>query len=123
MKTFRPFLNKIQNPQHREELEAVLRRIRQSFPSLEPKIAWNQPIFTHHGTFIIGFSAAKRHFAAAPEQAAIERFSNEIKESGYSHTRQLIRIPWGQPVNFELLEKIIRFNMMDKADCPTFWRK
>ncbi|MCQ4950818.1 hypothetical protein NE646_14380, partial [Bittarella massiliensis] len=42
------------------------------FPDLTPKIAWNQPMFTDHGTFIIGFSAAKAHLAVAPERAGIQ---------------------------------------------------
>lgn len=123
METFMPYLNKIENPQHRAEMEDVLLWVMQTFPELKPKIAWNQPIFTDHGTFIIGFSAAKHHFATAPEREGIVRFSGEIERCGYAYTAQLLRIPWGQPVNWALLEKIIRFNMQDKADCRTFWRK
>lgn len=88
-----------------------------------PKIAWNQPMFTDHGTFIIGFSIAKHHLAVAPERAGIIRFSDEIVQAGYEHTKELIRIRWDGPVDYSLLEKMIEFNIMDKADCSTFWRK
>ncbi|NRG47411.1 iron chaperone, partial [Bacillus sp. CRN 9] len=30
---------------------------------------------------------------------------------------------WDSPVDFSLLEKMIEFNILDKADCSTFWRK
>lgn len=43
--------------------------------------------------------------------------------AGYDHTKELIRIRWESPVDFSLLEKMIEFNIMDKGDCSTFWRK
>ncbi len=54
-----------------------------------PKIAWNQPMFMDHDTFIIGFSIAKQHLAVAPEKAGIDYFSDEIVKAGYGHTKQL----------------------------------
>lgn len=123
MNEFMSYLNTIQNLQHRKKMRGILLWVFETFPELTPKIAWNQPMFTAHGTFIIGFSAAKHHFAIAPEQITVEHFSQEISLCGYEHTKQLIRIPWEQPVNFSLLEKLIQFNISDKADCTTFWRK
>ena len=97
--------------------------VTKQFPNLTPKIAWNQPMFTDHGTFIIGFSTARPHLAVAPERAGIEHFSDEIVQAGYEHSKELIRIPWDSPVDYALLEEIISFNIRDKADCTTFWRK
>ena len=123
MNEFMSYLNTIQNLQHRIKMQGVLFWVFETFPELTPKIAWNQPMFTAHGTFIIGFSVAKHHFAIAPEQMTVERFSQEISLCGYEHNKQLIRISWEQPVNFSFLEKLIQFNIGDKADCTTFWRK
>lgn len=122
MEVFAEFLAKIDNPQNRTRVEEVLASISEKFPSLMPKIAWNQPMFTDHGTFIIGFSVAKQHMAVGPEKAGIDHFSNDIVQAGYTHTNQLIRFPWNKPVDFTLLEKMIEFNIMEKADCSTFWR-
>lgn len=80
-------------------------------------------MFTDHGTFIIGFSVAKHHLAVAPERSGINHFSDEIVTAGYDHTKELVRIQWDSPVDFSLLEKMIEFNILDKADCSTFWRK
>jgi uncharacterized protein YdhG (YjbR/CyaY superfamily) len=80
-------------------------------------------MFTDHDTFIIGFSVSKRHLAVAPERAGIERFSTAIARAGYEHTSQLVRIKWDGPVDFPLLETIIEFNVRDKANCSTFWRR
>jgi uncharacterized protein YdhG (YjbR/CyaY superfamily) len=122
MEAFKAFLAKIENPQHRERTEEVLAWVLKKFPNLKPRIAWNQPMFTDHGTFIIGFSTAKHHLAASPEQAGILHFSDEIVKSGYEHSKMLIRFPWDKPIDYKLLEKIIQFNIEDKADCSTFWR-
>ena len=76
-----------------------------------------------HGTFIIGFSLARNHLAVALEVAGIDRFSADILQAGYDHTSGLMRIPWSKPVDFALLERAILFNIQEKADCSTFWRK
>ncbi|MCY9513773.1 iron chaperone [Paenibacillus apiarius] len=123
MEVFAEFLAKIDNPVHRDRTEEVLAWVTKTFPNLMPKIAWNQPMFTDHGTFIIGFSVSKNHLAVGPERAGIVHFSDEIVQAGYEHTQQLVRIRWDRPVDFSLLEKMIEFNILDKADCSTFWRK
>ncbi len=123
MKVFEEYLASINNDQHRARVEEIMKWIMDKFPNLDPKIAWNQPMFTHHETFIIGFSASKQHLAVGLEGAEIIHFSEEIKKAGYDHSVKLFRIKWSNPVNFALLEKIIEFNILDKVDCKTFWRK
>ncbi|PAE15033.1 iron chaperone [Virgibacillus sp. 7505] len=123
MIAFADYLAQIDNPQHRERTEEVLKWVAEKYPNMEQKIAWNQPMFTDHGTFIIGFSIAKQHLAVAPEKAGIDHFSDDIIQAGYDHTKQLVRIKWDAPVNYSLLERMIEFNITDKADCTTFWRK
>lgn len=123
MKVFAEYLGNIDNPQHRARTEEVLTWVTKNFPNLMPVIKWNQPMFTDHGTFIIGFSVAKQHLAVAPERAGIIHFSDEIVQAGFDHSQQLIRFPWDRPVDFSLLEKIIEYNILDKVDCSTFWRK
>ena len=122
MDVFAGFLAGIEDPEHRERTAAVLAWVAETFPDLEPRIAWNQPMFAHHGTFIVGYSVAKHHLAVAPERAGIIRFSDDIREAGYDHSKQLLRIPWDSPVDYGLLERMIAFNIMDKAECQTFWR-
>ncbi|MCR6106033.1 iron chaperone [Salipaludibacillus agaradhaerens] len=123
MEIFADYLATIDNPQHRSRMEEVLTWVMNTYPNLTPKIAWNQPMFTDHGTFIIGFSVAKRHMAVAPEKAGINHFTDDIVQAGYDHTKELVRITWDRPVDFSLLKKMIAFNIIDKAECSTFWRK
>ena len=122
MKEFTDFLEGIDNLQHRERTEEVLTWVNEKYPQLKPEIKWNQPMFTDHGTYIIGFSTSKQHLAVAPENAGINHVADDIEKAGYDYTKGIIRIKWKNPVDYSLLEKMIEFNIFDKADCTTFWR-
>ena len=123
MEVFLNFLVEIKDSMHRERTEEVLSWIKNKYPQLKTEMKWNQPMFTDHGTFIIGFSVSKKHLAVAPESVAITFVEDAIVEAGYDYTKQLIRIPWSRPVDYRLLEKLIEFNIHDKENCLTFWRK
>jgi len=120
---FKEYLEAIADPSQRERTEEVLNWIHTKYPELSPRIAWNQPMFTDHGTFIIGFSISSKHLACTPEMVGITHFSSEIKKAGFEHTTMLMRFPWNKPIDYELLSKMIEFNILEKADCLTFWRK
>ncbi|WP_139994887.1 iron chaperone [Paenibacillus paridis] len=123
MEVFADYLAKIDHPDHQARTEEVLAWVTEKFPNLLPKIAWKQPMFTDHGTYIIGFSVSKHHLAVAPEKAGMAQFADSIVQAGYDHTKLLVRIQWNQPVDYALLEQMIEFNILDKADCSTFWRE
>jgi uncharacterized protein len=123
MDVFAEFLAKIDDPIHRERMEEIFEWITNKYPNLEKVIKWNQPMFTDHGTFIIGFSVSKKHIAVAPESVTITHVEDDIVKAVYDYTKEIIRIPWNKPVDYHLLEKMIDFNIKDKANCTTFWRK
>ncbi|MEX1376345.1 MAG: iron chaperone [Eubacteriales bacterium] len=123
METFKEYLDTIENPENRMRVEQVLGWVQDTFPQLEKKIAWSQPMFTDHGTFIIGFSSYKKHMNMSPEKKTLDKFSDEIKKRGYTHTQQLVQFPWDKEIDYNLLEDIIKFNISDKKDCQSFWRK
>lgn len=122
MDTFNTFLETIDNDKHKATLSEVLNWIADTFPNLKTTIKWNQPMFTDHGTFIIGFSVAKQHFSIAPEAKALKEYTQQIEAVGYSQTSNLFRIKWSQDVNYTLLKSIIQYNIDDKSHCDTFWR-
>ena len=62
-------------------------------PELELRIAWNQPMFTHHGTYIIGFSAASKHMATAHKRATMIRFEAAMRERGTDFGKVFARQP------------------------------
>ena len=122
MDTFVEFIAHIEDSKQRERTKEVLDWVTQKYPNMEHKIAWNQPMFTDHGTFIIGFSVSKKHLAVSPEQAGIAHFSDEITKAGYEHSSNLMRFPWNKPIDYTLLQHMIEFNLMEKENTKTFWR-
>ncbi|MCC4722721.1 iron chaperone [Salinicoccus sp. RF5] len=122
MSVFEEFISGIDDSDHRERMEEVLSWVHDEYPNMERVVKWNQPMFTDHGTYIIGFSVAKKHMSVAPENKAIEEFGSALEEVGYVHTRQIFRIPWDREVDYALLKKIIEFNIEAKAGVETFWR-
>lgn len=123
MKTFQDFLNTIDNPTHQQTIKDVLSWVQSSYPQLASTVKWNQPMFTDHDTYIIGFSVSKNHFALSPETFTIQKFSSEIKKAGYDYTENIIRINWNQQVDYKLLKTLIEFNIKDKKNTSSFWRK
>lgn len=123
MKIFTEYLKQIEQPQHRLRMKEILDWVEASFPDLKPRFAWNQPMFTDHETFIIGFSISKLHLSISPELAGMIKFTDEIAKVGYGQSKMLFRIQWDEPVDYTLLTRIIQFNLKEKANCETFWRK
>ncbi len=122
MKDFQMYLDQISEQDKRQRMEGILNEIKKTFPQLKEEIKWNQPVFTDHGTFIIGFSIAKAHIAVAPEAVVINLFKKEIEEAGYSYTKELFRIKWTDKVDFDLLRKLVNYNIENKKDMIEFWR-
>ncbi|MGO3049716.1 iron chaperone [Staphylococcus casei] len=122
MSQLNDFLQSFENDKHKEIMTAVFKWVAETFPELETTIKWNQPMFTHHGTFIIAFSKSKQHFSIAPETKCMNAFNERINVAGYAQTNNLFRIKWTQEIDFNLLKDMIQYNIEDKINCTTFWR-
>ncbi|MFV0380291.1 MAG: iron chaperone [Anaerorhabdus sp.] len=120
---FNKFLEEIPIDENREKLKTILDWVSLEFPQLEKRVAWGQPMFTNNDTFIIGFSVAKNHIAVSPEKVALDKFSVLLTDNGYEYGKMLFKIKWSQDINFDVLKQIIEFNIIDKKDVSTFWRK
>ena len=105
---------------NRARMVEVLNWVAKRYPELEQRIAWNQPMFTHHGTYIIGFSASSKHMAMAPERATIIRFEQVMRERGTDFGTMLARQPWNKPFDYELLDVFIQHQLTDKHDVTSF---
>lgn len=123
MSVIASYLDSIGDESQRDRLEEIFVWIQETYPQLEPVIKWNQPMYTDHGTFIIGFSTAKNHFSFTPEEQTMPLFVREIEALGYEHTKGIVKIKWTQEVNYELIGKMIDYNIAEKKDCTTFFRK
>lgn len=122
IKTLDEYLKTIPNDDNRARMVDVLVWVGLTYPELELRIAWNQPMFTHHGTYIIGFSAASKHMAMAPERATIIRFEPVMRERGTDFGKMFARQPWNKPFDYELLDAFIQHQLTDKRNVTSFWR-
>ena len=120
--TLDEYLATIPNDDNRARMVDVLVWVGLTYPELELRIAWNQPMFTHHGTYIVGFSAASKHMAMAPERATMIRFEQVMRERGSDFGTMLARQPWTKPLDYELLDAFIQHQLAEKQDITTFWR-
>jgi hypothetical protein len=121
MKTLQEFLETIPDEDHRARLEHVLEWIEENYPQLKLEIKWSQPMFTHDGTFIIGFSAASKHFSVSPERKVLDEFRDNLTEAGYSHSKALFRVQWNDEINYALLEDLLERSIEFKKGSKTFW--
>lgn len=123
MDAFKDYVDAIKSNEQKNRMIEVFDWIRSNYPNLGEVIKWNQPMFTDHDTFIIGFSMAKNHMSFTPEEYGVTVFLQDIEKSGYEHTKGIVKIKWSDEIDYELLHKIIRFNIEDKKNCTTFFRK
>ena len=122
IKTLDEYLETIPNDDNRARMVDVLVWVGLTYPELELRIAWNQPMFTHRGTYIIEFSAASKHMAMAPERATMIRFEPVMRERGTDFGKMFARQPWNKPFDYELLDAFIQHQLAEKRDITSFWR-
>ncbi len=58
----------------------------------------------------------------SPETAVLDIFEEDIKKSGYERTKMTMKIKWKEKVDFELIDKMIEYNIEDKKEMTKFWR-
>ena len=122
IKTLDEFLATIPDDDNRERMVDVVVWVGFTYPELELRIAWNQAMFIHHGTYIIGFSAASKHMAVAPERATMIRFEPVMRERGTHFGKKVAHQPWDKPFDYELLDAFIQYQLAEKQDVTSFWR-
>lgn len=122
IKTLDEFLATIPDDDNRERMVDVVVWVGFTYPELELRIAWNQAMFIHHGTYIIGFSAASKHMAVAPERATMIRFEPVMRERGTDFGKKVAHQPWDKPFDYELLDAFIQHQLAEKQDVTSFWR-
>ena len=122
IKTLDEYLETITNEDNRARMVNVVVWVGLTYPELKLRITWNQPMFTHHGTYIIGFSATSKHMAMAPERATMIRFEPVMRERGTDFGTIFARQPWNTPFDYELLDAFIQHQLEEKRDITSFWR-
>lgn len=116
------WMNKIKQKDIKKNIEELIQNIRFKFPELTLTIKWNQLIFMLKKTFILGIGYSKEFINIAPEQEIVEKFKEEVMKLNYFLTKNLIKIPINQKINWTFITKIIKNNIKEKYNYQTFWR-
>ena len=119
--TLEEYLRHIDSDGNRVVFHRLLKWAIETFPQLDLKMKWNQPMFLDHGTFIISFGVAKKHISVSPEKLILDEFRDEIEESGYGHSKMLFRVKYADSINYNLLKRIISRCIEVKKDYNHFW--
>lgn len=119
--TYEEYLDSIHD-QARERMKEVVQWIQKEYPNLNLEVKWSQPMFTDHGTFIIGFSSAKKHVAIACESEITSHIADEAKKLGLEMGKMTIKMPFDKEIPFSLIKCIIEHNIELKKDTKTFWK-
>lgn len=74
MQVFEEYVSNISHPELKQRMQDILQWISDTFPQLEPRIAWNQPMFTDHGTFIIDLASQNTTFLLRQKEKGLITF-------------------------------------------------
>ena len=95
-----------------EAIQPKLRELRKiilsAAPEMTEKISWRMPAFCLNKN-VIQFAAFKKHIGIYPGPAVIEEFAERLK--GYKTSKGAIQIPNDMPLDRDLIEDIVAFNI------------
>lgn len=96
-----------------KDIQAYLREMYSQLRSFLPKeatekISWRMPTFVYHGN-LIHFAAFKSHLGLYPGADGVAAFEPELKD--YHHSKGAIQFPYGSPIPYDLVKKIVDFKV------------
>ncbi len=116
------FFGKIEDSDHKVTVKNIYFNLITGNPGLKELYAWNQPMISFNDTFICAFSVAKNHFSIGFDEQALEVFREEFQNREYGILKKGIQIKWSQEVDYELLDKAVKFTMEYKKVAKGFWK-
>jgi uncharacterized protein YdhG (YjbR/CyaY superfamily) len=94
-------------------LEEMRTTIRRAAPDAEEKISYQIPTFALKGN-LVHFAAFKKHIGFYPSSSGIEKFKDEL--SAYAGSKGTVRFPFGEPIPFDLIGRIVEFRVGENLD-------
>jgi uncharacterized protein YdhG (YjbR/CyaY superfamily) len=94
----------------REVLQKIRITIRKAAPQAEEIISYQMPAFKQNGNLVY-FAAFKKHFGFFPTSSGTRAFKQEL--SVYRGSKGSVQFPFGQPVPFGLISRIVKFRVKE----------
>jgi len=89
-------------------LATVRRVVHQAVPLAQERMSYQMPGFWQ-GDMLLWFAATRRHLGVYPTAAGVLAFADRLV--GYDTSKGAIRIPWVQPIPYELIAEIAAFRL------------
>lgn len=100
-----------------EEIQALLQQVRATIRAAAPEateaISYQMPTFKLQGN-LVHFAAFKKHIGLYPSSSGTAAFDEEL--AAYDVSKGTIRFPYGQPIPFELIDRITRFRVQENLE-------
>lgn len=119
---FELFYSKINDIENIKKIKNLIQKI-ENDNKLTKKYAWNKPMLTDHGTYIIGFDTTKNHMSISVELEPLEFFRDVIHAAGYETTTNIFKIKWTDEIDYTLIDNIVKYNIKRKVNTTTFFTK
>jgi len=100
------------SPEIQEILRMLRKVIQESAPDAKEKISYQMPTFELHGN-LVHFAACKHHIGFYPTPSGINAFKDELSE--YKGTKGSIHFPYGRPLPYQLIGKIVEFRVAENT--------
>ncbi len=110
-----------QFPDNVQEILRNLRKlIKDNAPEAEELFAYGMPAYKTNKKPLVYFAAFKNHIGLYATPSGHNKFQNEL--SKYKQGKGSVQFPFDQPIPYELIEKIVKFRLIEnneKAKLPT----
>lgn len=93
----------------REILQKIRTTIHKAAPGAEEKISYQMPTFTLKGDYLIYFAGYKKHVGLYPTPIGDTEFKEEL--SVYASGKGTVKFPFDQPIPFDLIRKMVKFQV------------
>jgi uncharacterized protein YdhG (YjbR/CyaY superfamily) len=101
-----------------QEIQSILNQIRQIVkthaPEAEESINYMMPAYKTHGKPLVYFAAMKNHIGFYATPTGNEAFKKEL--ANYVVGKGSIQFPLNQPMPFDLMAEMVKFNVITNAE-------
>lgn len=96
---------------HHEKLNEMYQFLKENVPeeTIE-SIKWAMPTFELNGN-LVHFAMGKHHIGLYPGASGVECVKSELEELGLKHSKGAIQFPLNQPLNKDLILKILKYRI------------
>ena len=98
------------------EIQVILEKVRQTIKTVAPEaretISYGMPTYKQKRV-LVHFGAQKTHLGFYPKPSGIEAFKEELAD--YDTSRGTIRFPWGNPMPYDLIMRIVEYRVAEES--------